>query len=50
MSWYHKVKTFLAQLIESRAAEFTPRQSEKAGRKVDDEEDLQIPVWLWHMF
>ena len=52
MSWEERLKTFLDHLIETRGAAFNPPRQEKepaagAGEKNDN---LQIPVWLWHMF
>lgn len=48
MSWYLWLKTFLAQLVDSRAAAFAEPVLSEAKKGKDEEP--QIPFWLWHMF
>lgn len=50
MYWLQRVKMFLTQMSEYRAAALTAPEAEKVGGKEGGEKDLQIPFWLWHMF
>lgn len=49
MPWFYRFKRIMQKLVEARGAMTEVPKNNRYSRRGDDE-DLYLPLWLWHMY